>query len=175
MFVKGEAIVYGSQGVCVIDDVSVMSFGKEKREYYILKPIYEENSTIYAPTDSEVVTSKMRKVMTESDIEKLFDCIASEKIDWIDDETVRRKYCETVISSGDRKEIMKLVGMLYTRQIILKAQKKHLHSVDEKYLKESEKIINDEVAYVMKIERNMVSEYMLSRFGENSSSGLLKE
>lgn len=165
MFKKGEAVVYGSQGVCVIKDVSVMSFGREKREYYILQPVYDENSTIYAPTDNESVTSKMRRVMTQGDIESLIDGVQNEKTQWIDNEADRREFCETVINKGDRKELMKLIGMLYMKQQDLKAQKKKLHLADEKYLKEAEKIINDEMAYVLKLDRNSISDYISARIG----------
>lgn len=160
MFEKDEAVVYGNQGVCVICDISTMKFGKEKREYYVLKPVYDENSTIYVPTDNESVTSKMRKVMGKKDIERLIDSIADEAIGWISDDGIRREFCESVINGGSRRELMKMIKMLYMQQQNVKLQKKHLRLADEKYLKEAEKMINEEIAYVMKIDRNRVSEYI---------------
>ena len=166
MFGKGEAIIYGTQGVCVIDGIEAMSFGKEKREYYILKPVYDENSTIYAPTDNETVTLKMRRVLTKEEIDILIDSIGKEETEWIQNDSLRREFCESVINKGDRKELVQLVEMLYMRQKDLKSQKKHFHIADEKYLKEAEKIIDDELAYVLGIDRDRVPEYIAERINK---------
>ena len=46
MFSKNEYIIYGSTGVCKIIDIVKKKFGFNKeREYYILKPAYDTNST----------------------------------------------------------------------------------------------------------------------------------
>ncbi len=166
MFSKGEAIIYGTQGVCVINGIEIMSFGKEKREYYVLKPVYDENSTIYAPTDNENVTLKMRKVLTKEEFDCLIDAVGNEETEWIQNDEERKAFCNSVIEKGDRKELMQLVEMLYLRQKHLKDQKKHFHITDEKYLKEAEKIINDELAYVMGIAKDDVPKYIVERINK---------
>lgn len=163
MFVVGDAVIYGTQGVCVVSSVEVMSFGKEKREYYVLKPVYDENSTIYAPTDNESVLSKMRKVLTKEEIDSVIDSVAKEEASWIQNDEARRELCSEIIDRGDRKELMKMIEMLYLRQKDLKNQRKHFHLADERYLKEAEKMINDELAYVMGIDKNEVALYITKR------------
>ena len=51
MFEKGEHVVCGSKGVCLVEDVTALEIpGAEKgREYYILKPVYVTGSTVYLP------------------------------------------------------------------------------------------------------------------------------
>lgn len=50
MFSKGEKIVYGSTGVCVIEDICEKELIRnQKKLYYILKPLFQQNNTIYAP------------------------------------------------------------------------------------------------------------------------------
>ncbi|MBQ6874414.1 MAG: CarD family transcriptional regulator [Clostridia bacterium] len=163
MFKKGETVVYGSQGVCEINDICIMNFGKTEGEYYMLKPVYDENSTIYVPVDNDLVTSRMQRLITKEELESLIADVRSEKTDWICNDLERKAFCEAVISSGDRKALMKLIGMLYVRKNSLKTQKKHFHLADEKLLKEAEKIISDEIAYVTGIDRNKVSDYVSER------------
>ena len=163
MFKKGETVVYGSQGVCEINDICIMNFGKMEGEYYMLKPVYDENSTIYVPVDNDLVTSRMQRLITKEELESLIADVRSEKTDWICNDLERKAFCEAVISSGDRKALMKLIGMLYVRKNSLKTQKKHFHLADEKLLKEAEKIISDEIAYVTGIDRNKVSDYVSER------------
>lgn len=166
MFNKGEAIIYGAQGVCVISGVEEMNFGKEKRKYYVLKPVYDENSTIYAPTDNETVTQKMHRVLTKDEIDSLIESLKNNDTKWINNDVERKEFCASVIENGDRKELMHLVEMLYLRQKELKSQKKHFHLADEKYLKEAEKIISDELAYVIGIDKEEVSSYITERINK---------
>lgn len=67
MFSKNEYIIYGSTGVCKIIDIVKKKFGFNKeREYYILKPAYDTNSTIYAPIDNDKIS--IRKIMTKEEV-----------------------------------------------------------------------------------------------------------
>lgn len=61
---------------------------------------------------------------------------------------------------------MHLVEMLYLRQKELKTRKKHFHLADEKYLKEAEKIISDELAFVIGIDKEEVSSYIIERINK---------
>ena len=58
---------------------------------------------------------------------------------------------------------MQLINMLYVHQEDLKIQKKHFHISDERYLKEAERLLHNEFAYVLKISPDEVAQYILSR------------
>ena len=55
MFEIGEKIVYGSTGVCEVENIAPMDFaGKgEKELYYVLHPLYQDG-VIYAPVQGTV-------------------------------------------------------------------------------------------------------------------------
>ncbi len=163
MFSVGETVIYGAQGVCKIKDISCMQFGNEKREYYILNPIYEEKATIYVPADNEKLLSHMRSIITADDIDKLIKSASKDELEWIEDDAKRKEFCEEVIKKGNRKELMLLIEMLYLHWEELKTQKKHFHIADERYLKEAEKLLHDEFAYVLGITRDEVPEYIMSK------------
>ena len=56
MFQKGDKIVYGQTGVCIVEDVVEKALIKnEKKLYYLLKPLFQQNNVIYAPVDSDKV------------------------------------------------------------------------------------------------------------------------
>ena len=61
MFEIGEYVVCGNNGVCQIKEITTLSMsGVDKnRKYYILKPVYSENSTVYVPVDA--LHSSMRR------------------------------------------------------------------------------------------------------------------
>ncbi len=165
MFSVGNAVIYDTQGVCVISEIASMNVGGAAREYYVLKPVYEGKSTLYIPTDNqEFVISHMRAVLTPSEIDDVILSVANQgSKQWISDDNKRKEVCGAVVKKGDRKELMSLVGMLYMKQLDMKSQKKHFHLSDERYLKEAEKLLHDEFAYVLGIERNKVVEYIADK------------
>lgn len=54
VFQKGERVVCGSKGVCVVEEITTLDIAgvDKKREYYILKPLYLSSSTVYIPVDT---------------------------------------------------------------------------------------------------------------------------
>ena len=67
MFGKGEYVVAGNKGVCLVDDITTLNISgiDKEREYYILKPVYVTGSTVYMPVDT--AQDSMRKVLTKKE------------------------------------------------------------------------------------------------------------
>lgn len=163
MFLAGDTVVYGAQGICKIKGTTEMTLGKVKANYYVLIPVFNENGTIYVPTKNEKLVANMRKVLTKNEIDRLIDDAALNKAEWIDDDLKRKEYCSEVIKSGDRIELMRLIEMLYLHREDLKQTKKHFHISDERFLREAERLIHDEFSFVLGIDQKQVPEYILSR------------
>lgn len=166
MFRIGDAIIYGAHGVCVIADIARMKLVGDRREYFVLSPIKDANSKIYAPTDSEAVKAKMKRLLTRGEIDGLIDKVSSDKTEWISDEGARRVFCDAALKSGDRAQLMKLIEMLYLKRKSLESDKKHFHVADEKALKEAQNILHEEFSYVLGIPAQNVPEYIGERIGK---------
>ena len=69
MFQVNDMVLYGTNGVCKVVDIDERDCGGRMVEYYILKPIYAANSTIFVPVNNEKLTSKMRYVLTKEEID----------------------------------------------------------------------------------------------------------
>ena len=71
MFEIGEKIVYGSMGVCEVQDVAPMDFGGggEKELYYVLRPLYQDG-VIYAPVKGAVY---MRPILSAQEVNRLMN------------------------------------------------------------------------------------------------------
>lgn len=163
MFTVGETVCYGTQGVCKVKELTVRQIGREKKEYYVLQPVYDERSTVYVPADNQALVNNIRRVLTEQEVNDIISSVVSEPAGWIDDDLERKEFCSHVVRSGDRMELMQLINMLYIHQEDLKTQKKHFHISDERYLKEAERLLHNEFAYVLKISPDEVTQYILSR------------
>lgn len=168
MLTVGQTVVYGTQGVCTVKEISMLKLGKTKGEYYALSPIDDPGSTVYVPTANEKLMSKLRPVLTGEEADALITEAVREPLEWIESDADRKSACDDIVKNGDRKQLMRLVGMLYRRRELLKDQKKHFHNVDAQYLKTAERMLHGELAYALGIAVDDVADYIRS-FSEVSS------
>ena len=168
MLTVGQTVVYGTQGVCTVKEISMLKLGKTKGEYYALSPIDDPGSTVYVPTANEKLMSKLRPVLTGEEADALITEAVREPLEWIESDAERKSACDDIVKNGDRKQLMRLVGMLYRRRELLKDQKKHFHTVDAQYLKTAERMLHGELAYALGIAVDDVADYIRS-FSEVSS------
>lgn len=168
MLTVGQTVVYGTQGVCTVKEISMLKLGKTKGEYYALSPIDDPGSTVYVPTANEKLMSKLRPVLTGEEADALITEAVREPLEWIESDAERKSACDDIVKNGDRKQLMRLVGMLHRRRELLKDQKKHFHNVDAQYLKTAERMLHGELAYALGIAVDDVADYIRS-FSEVSS------
>ena len=73
MFEKGGYIVYGTTGVCEIEDITSPNIEgvAEDRLYYVLNPCFKKGNRIFTPVDNEKVV--IRAVMTQEEAASLVD------------------------------------------------------------------------------------------------------
>ena len=85
MFNVDDYIMYGMTGVCKVVDITNEKFiNGEKRKYYVLNPIYNNETIIKIPLDNDKIP--MRKVISKGDMTSLINDIPNMEILWIDDE-----------------------------------------------------------------------------------------
>lgn len=170
MLSVGDTVVYGTQGVCKVKEISVLKMGRTKGEYYILCPVDDPGSTVYVPTANEKLAGKLRPVLDSAQANSLIDEAAAEPLEWIVSDNERKAVCDEIVKNGSRKQLMQLVGMLYCRREQLKDQKRHFHNIDAQYLKTAERMLHGELAYALGIASDEVSEYIRCRLAKNADT-----
>lgn len=156
MFQIKDTVLYGAEGVFVIDAVTEMDFQDEKKSYFVLKSLNNEKSTIYVPQDKTGLLEKMRRILSKEEIYYLIKNMPEEEPIWIEDESVRMVEYKGILLKGDHREMIGMIRTLYLKKMQLKEIGKNLHKVDEKFLKDAEKILYDEFAYVLDIKPEQV-------------------
>ena len=71
MYSIGEIVLYGSNGVCEITEITTKKIGKDSIEYYVLKPVCSDSSTLFVPTQNEMLVSRMRAVLSSDEIKDI--------------------------------------------------------------------------------------------------------
>lgn len=161
MFQVNDMVLYGSNGVCELVDIDERDCGGKMVEYYILKPIYASNSTVFVPVGNEKLTSKMRHVLTKEAIDDMIQTIPEEAQEWTTDERSRKEKFRDIVSRSDTFELIQLIETLLQHQRDVTESGKKLHIADERMLREAEKMICDEFAYVLGISQEEVPEYIV--------------
>lgn len=153
MFQVNDTIMYGTQGICRIVEITEKEFMGTKKEYYVLKPMNDTSATLFAPVNNEKVESKMRRILTEQEIYALIESMPKEEANWIKNENERKEQYKKIIASGNHVELIKMIKALYLHKQKREADGKHLYLSDERFFKEAERILYDEFQYVLNIKR----------------------
>lgn len=152
MFQVNDVIVYGAQGVCKITDTEEKTVSGKKRAYFVLKPISDESSTIFIPTDNELALGKMRRLLTKDEIHKLIDAMQLENAIWVENENARKELYKSILAKGEHMELIKMIKALYAHKKEREAEGRRLHMSDEHFFKDAEQILYNEFRYVLDLD-----------------------
>ena len=160
MYQINDTVLYGINGVCRIENITEETIGNRKALYYMLKPVYNDSSTIFVPLENSELTGKMRRILSASEIYSIIRSMPEEEPIWNDDEGERNAMYREILKSGDCVKIVRLIKTLYFHKQKQINNKKKLHVADEKIMKEAEKILYEEFAYVLDIKPDQVVSFI---------------
>lgn len=170
MFEVNEYVSYGASGVCRITDITEKKICGVCNKYYVLKPVFENKSTVYVPADNAQLTSKMRKVLSAEEIYQLIRSVSSESIIWIENEQERKKEYARILSAGNRSELIRMIKAVYLHKQSRLSSKKKLHISDENFLKEAERRLYEEFAHVLNIKQSQVVPFIAEQIEVNKKT-----
>lgn len=167
MFQVNDVIIYGVQGVCKIIGTEEKNVSGKKRTYFVLKPVPDNGSTIFVPTDNENVLRKMRRLLTPNEIHKLIDSMRSENALWIANENERKEMYKNILAKGDHMELIRMIKAIYAHRKEREAAGKRLHMSDERFFKDAEQILYNEFQYVLDLgSKDDLMRYIFARLEE---------
>lgn len=167
MLQKNEIIFYPTYGVCRVSDISKQAIGPDIIECYHIRPLYDANCHVLVPTGSKQATSRIHRILSRREFSDLLLAMSAQATIWIENSTARKKRYEEILESGDRGELLRLAKTLYLRRQSLKEQGKRLPAADEQCLQTAEKMLYDEISYVMDIGREQVLSFILDSVQKN--------
>ena len=163
MFAVNDTVQYGVNGICKITDIRSCRFQEEPEDYYLLKPLHDEKSTIYVPVQNPELVSKMRRVLSKEAIYDLIRAIPEQEVEWIADDHERQRVFREMMHSGDDLQLFRLIKTLHLRK---KEQEQHgrkLRAMDERLMQDAERILYDESAVVLDMPSDQVLPFILEQ------------
>lgn len=133
MFKVGDYVVYGTNGVCLISDVTSSPFDKrDARTFYVLKPLSAAStSCIYTPVDNDRVP--MRRLLGRAEAEALLESIKDIPCLVVEEERTRRAVYREAIAAADPKVYIALIKAVDRRRVEFTGTQRHLPDFEIEY------------------------------------------
>ena len=164
MFQPGELVVYGTTGVCRVEEITRPNLtGPDKnRDYYLLKPLHQDG-IIYAPVENAKIP--MRPVISAETAEALIDLIPTIQAEACHAPTTQAlaQHYHTALRSHDCMDLIELMMSIYTKQRQAESNKRRICMIDEKYMKQAERLLYSEFSSALGISYEQVQPYIAAR------------
>lgn len=166
MFSKGEYIVYGTTGVCLVKDIITMDRDDVPKDklYYVLEPAGTTGSRIMTPVEGN--KNIMRRVLNREEAYQLIDSIKDVEKLWVADEKQRELRYKEALKTCDCREWVGIIKTLYLRKKDRMVHGKRLTEVDERYMKKAKENLYGELAIPLGIPAAEVEKFITARIDE---------
>lgn len=160
VFKKGEYVVSGNKGVCVVEDITTLDISgvDKEREYYILKPAYMSGSTVYVPVDT--ADGSLRRVLSREEADRLIREIPDIPLITIANDKLLEQEYRGCIKTNDCTELIRIIKTIYLRKQKRQEAGRKVTAVDAKYYRLAEDNLYGELAVSLQIPRAEVEGYI---------------
>lgn len=156
----GDTVVYRKQGTYRVTDIKEQKIAGIKKEYYILTSVYDSNSSVYVPVDSQNLTSMMESVLTKEEIDTIIRNSENNRMIWIENTAERAEYLDEVIHSGDLSQVLSLLMMFILRKESSDKKPIRTFARDEKAFAAAQKAVLEAFAYPLGLKKDEVMPYI---------------
>ena len=157
MFEIEDKVIYGSVGVCTVEDINTPPIHGVAGDYYFLQPVYDNKGIIYSPVENKV---PMRAIMSSVECNELIelaqDCEDNESLN----EEVKPILYDDVIKSQDAFSLLRLIRCLFNIKNQREKDLKKMKSVDNKFLNTARSLLYGEMAVSLNKDYDEISSKM---------------
>ncbi len=163
MFRIGDAVIHPAEGVCEITEITKKNFSGTAEEYYVLKSVYDSQSTVYIPVETVKVRPKIRLALSREQVQKIIDSLENNEPVKTDNDNHRRLLFKEILASGDAGEIGRVLTTIYNLKTKLRKTGKKIKVSDERIIKETERSVFAEFAFSLGISPEEIPAYIDDR------------
>ena len=149
MYQVGDAVLYGSNGICRIREITRMESCGMVDDFYVLKPVSSEATTVFVPLGSEILLSRMHPLLSPEELRERLDGLSDAAPIWVVNENQRKTLYREIMNGGDRSAIFRVYLALRRLRSEREKKGKHLRVSDERSYRETERIFFDELSLVL--------------------------
>ena len=148
MYQIGELVQYETSGVCKVEEIVQSVPGlQQDTQCYLLIPVGKGDGKIYTPVDNDKV--KMRRILSSEEVKELMDKVPQIEGPVIQNEKQRESIYREELQSVDCYRWVGLLKTLYARKSARLAAGKRTTATDDRYLKNVEERLKEELNLVI--------------------------
>ena len=160
MLSVGSMVYYGLDGVCCFMGQVEKKYDGITGRYLELRPFFRKNDCIFLPEDNEALLGRLRPLMKKEDVPGILTESKALDCPWVEPEPLRRNSFKAFMWSGDPRQLLALIRTISGRKLELAACGKKLRSSDAAFLKDAERLLHEELSYVLDIPLREVPAYL---------------
>lgn len=155
MYKIGEFVIYGSEGVCEVEEISKINITKEPKNYYTLKPMHN-NGKVFTPIDTKIF---MRPIITSAEANKIIEEIPSIEEFKYDIKNVRvlQEHFKNLFKTHKCIDLLSIIISINYRKDELAKSGKKISQTEEKFLRMATSLIEDEFSVALGISKEEVN------------------
>lgn len=161
MFKVGDYVMYKTEGVCRIDQITTMdNFPKDKQGklYYVMSPLKDTGLKIYSAVDNTMIPR--RPIMTEQEAGNMVEAMADIPGLEIENEKYREEIYKKALKSCDCREWIRIVKTICLRRQDRHAEGKKSTAIDDHYQKAAEELLLEELSVALHMSEEEVGQYI---------------
>ena len=163
MYKKGDIIVYGKSGVCIVDDICEVEFGIEGL-CYKLRPYDDQQNAIYVSVDNDKIM--MRNVISAEKAREIIDQMGECPAIFPKNDKERAELVKETLNSDDMSKWMQLLKGLYIEREKRMRMRKSLKYKDEKVFNFLENFIMGELSVALDIPKYKIYDMIAEKIKE---------
>lgn len=163
MFKIGDAVIHPAEGVCEITDIAQKTFSGKTDEYYVLKAVYDSQSTVYIPVEAVKLRPKIRHALSSAEINRVIDALEGHEPFKTENDNQRRLLFKEILASGKTDDIAGVLKTVHLLKNTAYSSGKKMKISDERIIRETEHTLFSEFAFSLGISPDAIPEYINNR------------
>lgn len=161
MFKVGDYVMYKTEGVCKVDQITTMDSNpkdKQKKLYYVMIPVKDSGLKIYSAVENTAIPR--RPIMTEQEARTMIESMADLPVLEIENEKYREESYKKALKSCDCREWVRVMKTIYLRRKGRLSEGKKSTAVDDHYQKAAQELLLGELSVALHMSEDEVDQYI---------------
>lgn len=161
MFKVGDYVMYKTEGVCKVDQITTMDVDpkdKQKRLYYVMIPVKDSGLKIYSAVENTAIPR--RPIMTEQEARTMIETMAELPVLEIENEKYREESYKRALKSCNCQEWVRVMKTIYLRKKGRLSEGKKSTAVDDHYQKAAKELLLGELSVALNMSEDEVDQYI---------------
>lgn len=165
MWSINDCVLHNVYGICKIIEITERDVDDKIVKYYVMTPLDDDITRILVPIDKP---TSIKELLTRDAIIKLILTIPENDSLDMTNKNRRRMVFTDLLTKGTRVDRLGIIRTLFEEKTALAKSNKKLHIRDEAILNQAEKLLHEELGFVLDIDEEDVGTFIHNVLKQNS-------